>query len=408
MELSVPLECIFIADGSMTDPVVIVGGGLAGAASACLLARAGHRVVLFERQLGPFDKICGEFISAEAAAYLGNIGIDLAAAGAHPIHRLRLVHGDRVVRCSLPFTGAGLSRRVLDEALLQHAARCGVQVRRGHAAALKQDREPIVLELPDGETLRTGTIFLATGKHDLRGVRRHVDNPSDLVGFKQHLWLTPSQRSMLAGHVEIVLLRDGYAGLQLVENGMANLCLLVTRSRLRDAGGTWNGLLDQLKAAEPHLAARLNGAAASMPQPLSIFRVPYGFVHAPSSADAPGIFRLGDQMAVIPSFTGDGMSIALHSAFVAAACHLAGEDAALYHRRMRQDVAGQIGRAGVLYRLGSSALGRAGLMRAAAMWPGGVRLAARLTRVPAGVLRAGVLQNRILQHPVTNLEHGVA
>ena len=381
----------------MTEPVLIVGGGLAGAASACLLARSGRRVLLFEREAGPSDKICGEFVSAEAQGYLERIGIDAAALGAHPIHSLRLAHRDGVVGCALPFAALGLSRRVLDEALLAHAVRCGAEIRRGQSVALKQDRGPIVIELPDGERQGAGTMFLATGKHELRGLRRHVEKPSDLVGFKLHLRLSPGQQSELAGHIEIMLLEDGYAGMQLVEDGMANLCLLVARPRLRLAGGSWEGLLAHLQHAEPHLAARLDGARALM-RAISISRVPYGFVHAPAADDPPGVFRLGDQVAVIPSFTGDGMSIALHSAAVASACHLAGMSAAAYHRRIRRDVGGQIARAGWLYRVGASPAGRAGLMRAAAIWPGGLQLAARLTRVPAGVLRDAAI----------NFQHGAA
>jgi flavin-dependent dehydrogenase len=373
----------------VTLPVIVAGGGLAGAATGCLLAQAGRPVVIVERQAQAMDKVCGEFISAEAQAYLGRVGIDLRQLGSHPISTLRLVHGTASVACRLPFAGAGLSRRVLDEALLQRAGALGAEIRRGEAVAMTQDRGPIVLEL-GGAELRTDTLFLATGKHDLRGFRRPAP-PSDLVGFKLHLRLAPAQLDALAGHVEIVLLRDGYAGLQRIENGLANLCLLVERSRLQSAGGNWDGLLEDLNRTEPHLRSRLAGAIPQM-RPLSIFRVPYGFVHAPSAADPPGIFRLGDQMGVIPSFTGDGMSIALHSAAVAASCYLAGGDAVSYHRRIRGDIAGLIARAGAMYRVGSSAPGRAMLMRAAAIWPGGLGLAARMTRVPRRAIAREAVQ----------------
>jgi flavin-dependent dehydrogenase len=43
---------------------------------------------------------------------------------------------------------------------------------------------------------------------------------------------------------------------------------------------------------------------------------------------------VGDQAAVIPSFTGDGMSIALHSGALAAQMYLAGEGADVYHCRL--------------------------------------------------------------------------
>jgi flavin-dependent dehydrogenase len=346
--------------------VIVAGGGLAGAAAACLLARAGQRVHVIEREALPVDKVCGGFVSAEAQRYLRHLGLDVAALGGAPITGFRLVRGSAVASCRLPFAGLGLSRLVLDDALLRRAATYGAQVSRGQSAGLPH----------------TGTLFLATGKHDVRGLRRAVSDVPDLVGFKLAFRLSDAQHAALAGHVEIMLLDRGYAGLQLIEHGMANLCLLVERTRLHDAGGDWDGLLDDLRRTEPHLRQRLAGAAAVTRRPLSIFRVPYGFVHRPADGDPPGVYRLGDQMGVIPSFTGDGMSIALHSAAVAAAVFLSGGSAAAYHRRIRQDIAGQIGRAGALYRLGSAPSLQPALMHLAAFWPGGLRLAASVTRIP--------------------------
>ena len=76
--------------------------------------------------------------------------------------------------------------------------------------------------------------------------------------------------------------------------------------------------------------------------------MPYGFVHRPAPDDAANCYRLGDQAAVIPSFTGDGMAIALHSAALAARCIVAGEGAEIYHRRLAEQVGAPIRRAGWL------------------------------------------------------------
>jgi len=364
---------------------VVAGGGLAGASAACVLAAAGRDVVVIERQPAPSDKICGEFISAEAQSYVARLGIDLAALGAHRINAVRLVHRERVVSSALPFTGFGLSRRVLDEALLRRAAQLGADIRRGEAIHVRQAHGPLVLDVPSGAEYRPDTLFLATGKHDLRGLRRNTRAQNDLVGFKVHLRLVPTQIAALAGHVELIMLPDGYAGLQLVEDNLANLCLLVSTARLQRAGGTWEGLLPVLLHTEPHLHTRLTGAILAS-GPVSIFRVPYGFVHMPTRDDPPGVFRLGDQMGVIPSFTGDGMSIAMHSAILAAGFHLSGSQAADYHRVLRGDIRGQIRRAAALNRIATTGAGRMMLMRLSAIWPAGMQLAARLTRVPSRAL----------------------
>jgi flavin-dependent dehydrogenase len=144
--------------------------------------------------------------------------------------------------------------------------------------------------------------------------------------------------------------------------------------------------LQDLERRSPHLRARLDGAIPRLERPLGICRVPYGFVHAASPNDAAAVFRLGDQVGVTPSFSGDGMSIALHSAAVAAETFLAGRSARAYHRRMQRDIDGQIRRASALYRLGCWQLGQAALMRLCMTWPSGLWLAARLTRVPGRAL----------------------
>jgi len=372
----------------MSGRVVIVGGGLAGGAAACLLARAGHEVLLLERTIGPAPKICGEFVSGEAADYLRRLGLDLTAIGAHPIGGLRLIRGRTVVETALPFAGFGLSRHVLDEALLAHAAAHGAEIRRGRSVSqVRITGDRIVLEAGD-EEIRAETLFLATGKHDLRGVRRQVRKaPDELVGFKLHFRLAPAQLRAIERHVEVMLFPDGYGGLQPVENGAANLCLLIGAPRLRRVGGGWTALLAELRRAEPHLDARLAGGVALEPHPVSIYRVPYGFVHR-GRDDPPNLFRLGDQAGVIPSFTGEGMAIALHSATVATGVFLGNRDAAEYHRRIRDDITGQIGRASLLYRGARGALGQSLLMRLAAAFPTGLAMAAAATCIPPRALRA--------------------
>ncbi|MCX5745868.1 MAG: FAD-dependent monooxygenase, partial [Proteobacteria bacterium] len=110
---------------------VVVGGGLAGATLATRLARAGRDVVLLEREVGPIDKVCGEFLSCEAAGYLARLGVDLDALGAVPIDAVRLCTREAIARTPLPFAATSLSRRVLDEALLSSAARAGARLVRG-------------------------------------------------------------------------------------------------------------------------------------------------------------------------------------------------------------------------------------------------------------------------------------
>jgi flavin-dependent dehydrogenase len=365
--------------------LVVIGGGPAGSVAACELARAGRRVVLLEREREPRHKICGEFLSIEAQGALTAIGIDPAALGGAPIDLVRLVHGDAIAESPLPFRAFGLTRRILDEALLDAARAHGAEVVRG-ARVRRLDPADDGFQIgADGiGDLQAATVFLATGKHDLRGCKRDTAGArDDLVGFKTYFRLSPPERRALEGAIEVILFAGGYAGLQLVEGGLANLCLLVEADRFEALGKSWDALFTDLLATCPHLAQRLGDAKPVLERPLAIARVPYGFLHRPATDDHDGLFRLGDQAAVIPSFSGDGMAIAMHSGRLAARTYLGqGRAASLFHARLRRDVGGQVRLAEALYGASRSGLGRRALVAACRLWPGGLRVAAERTRVP--------------------------
>src|SRR5690606_21932983 len=82
---------------------IVVGGGLAGASAACVLAQAGRPVLVIERETKPCHKVCGEFLGIEAQTYLARLGIDLNGLDASRISSVRLVHGTRVAEARLPF-----------------------------------------------------------------------------------------------------------------------------------------------------------------------------------------------------------------------------------------------------------------------------------------------------------------
>ncbi|WP_313801772.1 FAD-dependent monooxygenase [Sphingobium sp.] len=355
-------------------PALIVGGGPAGAAAAIMLARAGVAAHLIDRHAGPHESVCGGFLGWDALAALRDLGVDALALGARPIGRLRLLSGERCVELALPHAAAGLSRRVLDEALIGRARAVGATVLRGRAVRAA-DPAGRSIRFDDGEELAGGALFLATGKHELRGLARDLGQRREApcAGLRAVLPGCPT----LAGVIEMHLFDRGYAGLLLQEDGSANLCLSVARERL--AGGV-AALMAEIMAEAPRLAARMDG---KMPAHFeAIAGVPYGWRVA---ATAPGIFRIGDQGAVIASLAGDGIAIALGSGMSAAQTFAGGGPEAAerwqaqWHRRSRRP----IGIAEALRRGAAGPVGRALLMRLLRWMPGLGAQAALLTRVSA-------------------------
>lgn len=360
----------------MTHEIAVIGGGPAGSAAAIQLVQAGREVCLLERKQEAHDKVCGEFISWEAGHYLSRLGLDLTSLGAVSIETVRLYDGEAMLDAALPFAAWSLSRRVLDAALLLKAEEAGVAVQRGVAVrALSRLHHEWALGLTDQPTCRAHAVFLASGKHDVRHWRRSAQpNSHRSIGLKMHLRLADAAQEQLRGAVEVHLFKGGYAGLEPIEDGKANLCFLISKEIYDDCGKSWPALLAWLSNTSSHLNARLNGALSLWPRPLAVSGVPYGYIAHPGAA-VPGLFRVGDQMAVIPSFAGDGIAIALHSAALAARVHAAGGDSALYTRRAWRDFRRPVRSAQMLSALLAHTFGRRAAFWAGRHWHAGMAAA---------------------------------
>ena len=339
-------------------PTVVIGAGPAGCAAAIALARAGQEVLLLERSPAPREVVCGEFLGVDAAAALASLGLDPVALGGILLRRVQVAHGARTAAAPLPFAAWGLSRLLLDGAL---QAAAGAALRRGITVL---GAAPI----PGGWRLRTSAgeivarrVVLATGKHGLRGFPRPA---SPWIGLKLHLdGVEPGDA------VALLPFAGGYAGLQPTQGG-ANLCAAV---RTPPAG-----LLAAVAAGSALGARLLRDARPHWGKPLAVAGIPYGY-RLPAGGP-PGLYRIGDQASVIPSFTGEGMALALHSGLAAAAAILAGQEAEAFHAAWRRRSAGPLRWAGA----GAWALRVAptGFVAAAGIAPL-ARLVARRTRVAA-------------------------
>lgn len=319
----------------MTPDVVIAGGGPAGASAAAWLAQADAKVLVLEKSTGPHQKVCGEFVSGEAGDLMRTLSLDMTRLGAVPIERMRLCGPGGVADAALPFPAWSLGRDVIDEALLRTAADQGATIRRGATVSgIERDGSGFTVRIGE-ERLLGSTVVLATGKHSLRNFPRKARG-EPMLGLKQYWRLSSSQARELDGHVEVHLFPGGYLGLQPAATGAANLCLAVYPSYYRRLGTDFGALLAHAKRHSPALRDRMDGAEPAWPKPIAIANIPYGFVH--KGAEAGRLHRVGDQLAVIPSFCGDGMAIALASAKLATQ-HIQGTGEALVTNPFRSQVA---------------------------------------------------------------------
>jgi flavin-dependent dehydrogenase len=323
-------------------PALIVGGGPAGAAAAIRLARAGLPHLLLERSRETGDALCGGFLSWRTLETLETLGIDPDMLNPARVTRVRLFAGTRRVEAALPHPALSVSRRRLDTVLLTEAGRLGSVVERGVTV---REIAGHTLRTADGATLATEALFLASGKHDVRGLARpeNARGRDPTLGLRVRIAPSPALAKALAGRIELHLFDRGYAGLALQEDGSANLCLAVHRSRLQ-AAGTPRQLLVSLGRALPALGEWV----ARIDAPIdAIANVPYGWRARIGEA---GMFRLGDQAGVIPSLAGEGMGIALASGAAAANAYVAGgpNGAADWQRDFARRLARPMGVAGLI------------------------------------------------------------
>ncbi|MFJ2933196.1 NAD(P)/FAD-dependent oxidoreductase [Streptomyces sp. NPDC087219] len=115
---------------------IVVGARCAGATTAMLLARAGHRVLLLDRARFPSDTMSTHYVHQPTVARLARWGLleRLAATGCPPLDIARWTLNDvTITGCAPPVDGIrsayGPRRFVLDSLLVSAACEAGAELR---------------------------------------------------------------------------------------------------------------------------------------------------------------------------------------------------------------------------------------------------------------------------------------
>jgi len=333
--------------------VAVVGGGPAGSVLAASLARRGRRVVLFEKDRFPRAKLCGEFLSGDAARHLDELGcLDaVLASGPARIFGARLTTpSGSTLEVELPGGAFGVSRRVLDQVLLRHAVHAGatvleaatvgsVRFRGGGTTPRPTDPGGAEVEVSlqseeseesGEEAARNGTLKgtiraeLAVGAHgrrsslDHRLERSFLSRSYPFVGFSRHhrLLAGTAGRKLaeeLNGFVEVHTFDGGYCGMSFIEGREVNVCMLLDERFLKALPSPrWFQLREALGRIHPLLRRRFDALETSDETVHAVARVPC----ACKGTSAGAMLLVGDAAGMIPPFCGDGQAMALESALL--------------------------------------------------------------------------------------------
>lgn len=324
---------------------IVVGGGPAGSTTALLLARAGHHVLLVDRQEFPRAKACGDCLSAGATRILHELGVlpRLEAERPARLEGWRIVapggadfySGFDGLAPADPHADAALAlpRERLDRILLDAARRAGVEVRTGvRVVDLIRDGQGAVSGVR-ALTARKGTLSLrarlVVGADGLRSiVARRLDLVLRLPRLRK-VSLTTHLTGIkgLGGKGELHLASGACVGLAPVHapagqegDALHNLTLVVDGDRFARAiarAGTGPFLLSMLQRF-PRLGERLpelGAGSATLPFPL-LASGPFDW--PTRSPIAHGAALVGDAAGYYDPFTGQGIYQGLAAALILA------------------------------------------------------------------------------------------
>jgi halogenation protein CepH len=311
--------------------VVVIGGGPAGAVSATLLADAGHRVTVLERERFPRYHI-GESLLSATLPILDAIGAT-PAIERHGFLRKpggTFLWGRQREPWSFFFRedpggrphAYQVVRAEFDQLLLENARAHGAEVREEHAVvAVESDGDRPVVRARDvhGAELRLAPRFVvdASGQAAVigraRGLRRFDEFFKNLAvfGYFRDAERLPGE---LANHILSAAFADGWFWYIPLHDGTMSVGAVVDARRWRDVAGsdpegTYRGLI----ARCPAIAERL--ARAALVSPVRIIR---DYSYTSMRFGGPGFLLAGDAACFIDPVFSTGVHLACLAGFLGA------------------------------------------------------------------------------------------
>jgi flavin-dependent dehydrogenase len=328
--------------------VAIVGGGAAGLAAAIEAAQRGDAVTVCESGALGRDKVCGEFLSPETMTDFVALGCERDIEALQPV-AMRTVLVTTARGGALRFTLEGapalaLTRRAMETVLAARARQLGVEV---------LERCPVTSTEPSRggwrwcSPRREGSADVLVAAF---GKRSHLDadfdlprarEPEESVAVKAYF----DAPSGLESDVELHLVRGGYVGLNPVEGGRLGLCALLDGEPTTD----WGRLSDRF-ASNAVLRERLDRLGHPKGPIRGLARFGFGPQRIVARRDESIALLCGDAARLMPSFSGDGIAVALRSGRLAAVALSDGDPARRYLRNYRAEFSRRFRFATLLHR----------------------------------------------------------
>lgn len=279
--------------------LLVAGGGPAGLATAIHAAQAGMEAVVIEPRAVPVDKACGEGVMPSGAAALRAMGV---AADGRPFRGIRYLDARHSAQAAFrDGPGLGIRRTELHAALSRRAADVGVKVLHSRVDGVRQSEDEV-----EAAGLRARWLVAADGLHS--PLRRALglelpDRRPRRYGLRRHYRIAP-----WTDFVEVHWAADGEAYVTPVGEDLVGVAVLSSRRC---------GYEEHL-ARFPALLARLDGPAATRVRGAGPLR------QRVRARVAGRVLLVGDAAGYMDALTGEGVSLALHSAQVLVRCLRAG------------------------------------------------------------------------------------
>ena len=275
----------------MGKEIRIIGGGLAGLTLGILLRRDEVPVQIHDAGTYPRQRVCGAFISGGGVEILSDLGIaDVPTPLGSYARDVRFFDNESSSALDLPDAALAIDRAALDHSLAHAFQRAG-----GVLHQNSRWTEPLATE---GVVRATGRRLRKTGTSGLLGIKVHARNVN------------------LSADLELHFSDAGYVGLSRQRDGTVNVCALFRdRSRLKASAGSLRDLAEKFSAG---MGSALRDHLAVAQFEPSTFAAVAGVSLRRERARGAAECRIGDSICMIPPMTGNGMSIAVESAALAA------------------------------------------------------------------------------------------